>query len=480
MEKQMRIRYAPSPTGQLHIGNARTALFDYLLAKHYKGVFVLRVEDTDVARNIKNADLDQINDLKWLGVEIDEGAFVGGPYGPYFQLERLEIYKKYVDILIKEKKAYHCFCTEEKLENDKQKQSKKGNMAFKYNRTCYKLTPAEIEKKLKLKTPYNVRFLVPENTTYKFKDLIRGDIEFKSLDIGDWIIQKTNKIPTYNFAVVIDDELMKITHVLRGEEHISNTPKQIMIFEAFNWKIPTFGHLTIIVKENRKKLSKRDNDYLQFISQYRELGYLPEAILNFLALLGWSPGNEKEIFSKDQLIKMIDEKKFSKSPSVFDIKKLQWINSKYIKEMNDIDYINFAKPFLEKYFNLDKKNKDWINCFLITYKKEILYADQLKTFAKPFFENTPSEKIDLSDINFHKELKEQLLMKISDCKNFSPDDLKSLIKEIGLELNIKGKELYMPIRIMCSGAQHGPELNNVIYLLGKNKVIENIRNFNYE
>jgi nondiscriminating glutamyl-tRNA synthetase len=272
MEK-VRVRYAPSPTGFLHIGNARTALFDYLFAKHHDGTFVLRIEDTDVERNVEGGEESQLFYLNWLGIEPDESAQKPNPkYGPYRQTERLDIYKKYVDILLEKGYAYKCFCTSEEIEEDYNRQIEAGVTATRYNRKCLNLTKEEIKQKEEAGIPYSIRLRVPNHKTYEFEDLIRGHVSFESKDIGDFVIVKSNGIPTYNFAVVIDDHLMEISHVFRGEEHISNTPKQLMIYEMLGWEAPKFGHMTIIVNENHKKLSKRDNSIMQFMSQYKEAG----------------------------------------------------------------------------------------------------------------------------------------------------------------------------------------------------------------
>ena len=301
--KKVRVRYAPSPTGHLHIGNARTALFNYLFAKHYNGDFVLRIEDTDIARNVEGGEASQIKYLNWLGIYPDESPQNPNPkYAPYRQMERLDIYKKYTDWLLEKGYAYKCFCTQEELDEEHARQEALG-LAPRYNRKCCNLTPEEIKEKEAQNIPYTIRIKVPDNETYEFDDMIRGKVSFESKDIGDWVLVKANGIPTYNYAVVIDDHCMDITHVFRGEEHLSNTPKQIMLYKMFGWDVPRFGHMTLIVNENHKKLSKRDANVLQFMSQYEQLGYLPEAMFNFMALLGWSPEGEQEIFSHDELIK---------------------------------------------------------------------------------------------------------------------------------------------------------------------------------
>lgn len=304
MSKEVRVRYAPSPTGHLHIGNARTALFNYLYAKHFNGKFIIRTEDTDEKRNVAGGEESQLKFLKWLGLEWDEGADIGGDYGPYRQTERLDLYNKYVNELLERNLAYKCYMSEEELEAEREEQREKGQVP-KYSGAHRNLTEEQIAAFEAEGRKPSIRVRVPENKTYMFQDIVRGEITFESSDFGDWVIVKKNGIPTYNFAVAIDDHLMEITHVLRGEEHISNTPKQMMVYEAFGWEAPKYGHMTLILNEERKKLSKRDEHILQFIEQYRNLGYLPEAMFNFISLLGWSPVGEEEIFSQEKLIEIL-------------------------------------------------------------------------------------------------------------------------------------------------------------------------------
>src|SRR5690625_3105803 len=312
MEKEVRVRYAPSPTGHLHIGNARTALFNYLYARHFGGKMIIRIEDTDDKRNVAGGEESQLKFLKWLGVDWDEGADVGGDYGPYRQMERLDIYQKYIDELLERDLAYECYMTEEELEKEREEQRAQGQVP-KYSGAHCNLTEEEREAFRKEGRKPSIRLRVPKNRTYTFHDMVRGNISIESSDYGDWVIVKKDGIPTYNFVVAIDDYLMKITHVLRGEEHISNTPRQMMIYDAFDWEAPTFGHMTLILNEDRKKLSKRDQHIVQFIEQYKNLGFLPEALFNFITLLGWSPVGEEEIFTKEKLIDIFDPEILSTS-----------------------------------------------------------------------------------------------------------------------------------------------------------------------
>ena len=332
MTSKIRVRYAPSPTGDLHIGNARTALFNYLYARHYGGDFIIRIEDTDTKRNTAQGEESQLRNLEWLGMDWDEAPNKPGQYGPYRQSERAHIYQPLIDQLLAEDKAYKCYMTEEELEAEREAQKERGEMPHYAGQHAH-LSPEEIAAfEAEGRQPV-VRFRVPEGVTYEFNDLVKGKVHFESKNIsGDWVIQKRDGMPTYNFAVAVDDHYMEISHVLRGDDHIANTPKQMMIYDAFGWSAPEFGHMTLIVNaETNKKLSKRDGSILQFIEQYRNLGYLPEAMFNFIALLGWSPKGEDEIFNQDQLIEIFDVDRLSTSPASFDQKKLEWINNTYMK-----------------------------------------------------------------------------------------------------------------------------------------------------
>ena len=479
MEK-VRVRYAPSPTGFLHIGNARTALFDYLFAKHHNGTFVLRIEDTDVERNVEGGEESQLFYLNWLGIEPDESAQKPNPkYGPYRQTERLDIYKKYVDILLEKGYAYKCFCTSEEIEEDYNRQIEAGVTATRYNRKCLNLTKEEIKQKEEAGIPYSIRLRVPNHKTYEFEDLIRGHVSFESKDIGDFVIVKSNGIPTYNFAVVIDDHLMEISHVFRGEEHISNTPKQLMIYEMLGWEAPKFGHMTIIVNENHKKLSKRDNSIMQFMSQYKEAGYLPEAMVNFLALLGWSPAGEQEIFSMEELIKEFDEARLSKSPSMFDKSRLTWVNNRYIKNLSEDDFYNLCYPFLNEAYDLSNVNIDKVKEIINSFKEELSYGKEIVEKASVYFvapdystlEGEAKEIFnDASVNNTLKVFKEE----IEKFDVINKEDVKGIVKATQVNANVKGKMLYMPLRIALTKEMHGPDFSSLVYLLGKEEIINRL------
>lgn len=478
MAKEVRVRYAPSPTGFLHIGGARTALFNYLYAKHHNGKFVVRIEDTDIERNVEGGEASQLDNLRWLGIIPDESIDIGGPYAPYRQTERLDIYKKHAEELLERGLAYKCFCTPEELEASREEQRAKGIAAPTYNGKCRHLTKEEVAEKEAQGLPYTIRFRVPENVTYKFTDIVRGEVTFESKDIGDWVIVKANGIPTYNFAVVLDDHFMDITHVFRGEEHLSNTPKQMMIFDAFGWEYPEYGHMTLIVNEDHKKLSKRDESIIQFVSQYKDLGYLPEAMFNFFALLGWSPEGEEEIFSKEQLIEIFDEKRLSKSPSMFDKNKLTWMNNQYIKKLPLEKVVELALPHLQRAGllpeELNEEQLEWATKLIGLYHNQMSYGAEIVELSSQFFKE---------DIEYDEEAKAVLAgehvpeliasfkKQLSALETFNAESIKAAIKAVQKETGQKGKNLFMPIRVMTTGQTHGPELPNSIELIGKEKVL---------
>ncbi|MBQ2763508.1 MAG: glutamate--tRNA ligase, partial [Firmicutes bacterium] len=333
MENNYRLRFAPSPTGPLHIGGARSALFNYLLAKKHGGTFLVRVEDTDLERSSKESEENIKDSLRWLGMDWDEGIDVGGEHGPYRQMERLDIYNAAVQKLLDEGKAYYCFCSEEELAKEKEEQQARGEMP-KYSGKCRHLTKEQQQELLDKGIKPVIRFHVPEGETVVVDDQVRGEVTFETDGIGDFIIVKSDGIPVYNFAVVLDDVTMKITHVIRGEEHLSNTPRQLMLYDALGYEKPKFAHISLILgRDNEGKLTKMSKRHgSTSVVAYKEQGFLPEAIDNFLALLGWAPGGEEELFTLEQLTQEFSLDHVSKSPAVFDIEKLKWINGMYIRK----------------------------------------------------------------------------------------------------------------------------------------------------
>lgn len=482
MTEKVRVRYAPSPTGHLHIGNARTALFNYLFARHHGGDFIIRIEDTDRKRHIDTGEQSQLDNLKWLGIDWDESADVGGEYGPYRQSERLDYYDPLIDQLLASNRAYKCYCTSEELEAEREAQRARGEMPH-YSGKCANLSPSEQRAREEEGITPVIRLRVPKDATYTFEDMVKGPISFESRSVGgDWVIRKRDGMPTYNFAVAVDDHYMKITHVLRGDDHIANTPKQMMVYEAFEWEAPEFGHMTLIVNtETGKKLSKRDETILQFVEQYRELGYLPGALFNFITLLGWSPVGEEELFTKDQFIEMFDHKRLGTSPAAFDPKKLSWISNQYLKEV-DLDELTLkALPHLVQAGYVEEnpsaEKSEWIRKLVGLYQEQMSYAAEITQLATLFFEDgldwSPEAKEVLQGESVSVVL-DAFSEQVRQVELFEADTIKKAIKAVQKETGIKGKNLFMPIRVAVTGQKHGPQLNDAIELLGREKVLANL------
>lgn len=484
MSDKIRVRYAPSPTGELHIGNARTALFNYLYARSQGGDFIIRIEDTDLKRNLEHGEQSQLDNLTWLGLDWDEAAQKPGNCGPYRQSERLHIYQPLIQDLIDRDLAYKCYMTEEELEAEREAQKARGEMPH-YGGQHAHLTKEQQEAYEAEGRKASVRFRVPDNVTYVFDDIVKGPVTFESKNIsGDWVIQKKDGMPTYNFAVTVDDHMMGITHVLRGDDHIANTPKQMMIYDAFGWEYPRFGHMTLIINaETSKKLSKRDGGILQFIEQYRNLGYLPEAMFNFIALLGWSPKGEEEIFSPAELIEQFDPSRLSTSPAAFDKKKLEWINNTYMKAADLDKVVELSLPHLQAAGkvseNLSAEEMAWVKRLVSLYHDQISYGAEILEASQLFF----NDKIQLDETSRNilaeetarqviEAMKEKLQALADD--DFVAENIKPLTKEIQKETGVKGKNLFMPIRVAVSGQAHGPELPDMIEVLGKEKVLSHI------
>lgn len=483
MSERVRVRYAPSPTGYLHIGNARTALFNYLFAKHYDGDFVVRIEDTDKKRNLEDGESSQFSNLKWLGLDWDESVDKDGGYGPYRQSERGKFYDPLVEQLLAEDKAYKCYMTEEELEAEREGQIARGETP-RYGGKHAHLTKEEQEAFEAEGRKPSIRFRVPKGKVYKFDDMVKGEVSFESDNIGDWVIVKKDGVPTYNFAVAVDDHYMEISDVIRGDDHVSNTPKQLMIYEAFGWEPPRFGHISLIVNEQRKKLSKRDGQILQFIEQYRDLGYLPEALFNFITLLGWSPEGEEEIFSKEEFIKLFDENRLQKSPAFFDKKKLAWVNNQYMKQKDSETVFELALPHLINAGLIpespSEEDLDWGRKLIGLYQKEMSYAGEIVPLSEIFFRDEVAlneEEQEVINGEQVPELMEHLYGKLEELEPFEAAEIKKTIKAVQKETGIKGKQLFMPIRVAVTGEMHGPELPNTMEVLGKEKVLKRLKKY---
>lgn len=476
MSNDIRVRYAPSPTGHLHIGNARTALFNYLYARNQGGKFIIRIEDTDKKRNIEGGEQSQLKYLQWLGIDWDESVDKDGGYGPYRQSERNEIYEKHYNELLEAGKAYKCYCTEEELEAEREAQMAKGETPI-YSGKCRHLSQAERAQFEAEGRKPSIRFLVPQGKVYTFDDMVKGEVSFESDGIGDHVIVKKDGTPTYNFAVAVDDYLMKISHVLRGDDHISNTPKQLMIYEALGWEPPRFGHMTLIVNESRKKLSKRDESIIQFIEQYEELGYLPEALFNFIALLGWSPSGEEEIFSKDEFIEIFDASRLSKSPALFDKQKLAYMNNQYMKKLDVDKLVEITLPHLIKAGkfeeNLSEEKMAWVKKLVALFQEKMSFGAEIVELTDMFFTEGLMIEDEAKEVLAEEEVPEVLsafLNEIDQLETFEADAIKASMKSVQKATGHKGKKLFMPIRSATTGQTHGPDLPQAIELLGKDKI----------
>ena len=470
---EVRVRFPPSPTGKLHIGNARTALFNYLFARHNKGKFIFRIEDTDSARSKEEFVNDEIEALKWLGIDWDEGPDIGGEYGPYRQSERFAIYKEYVDKLLETGFAYYCFCSPEIVEEDRKLSIEKGE-APKYSGRCRNLSAEEVKRRLTNGENYSIRFKLPNDLdSVPINDLIRGNINFPLKGLDDFIIVRSDGIPTYNFAVSIDDSLMRITHILRGEDHLfGNTPRQILIYRALGFDLPYFAHFPMILGTDRTKMSKRHGAFA--ITDYKALGFLHEALVNYMALLGWSPKMEREFFTIDELIEIFDLSGVGVSPAIFDYEKLKWFNSYYIRQKSGKELLNYVKDELET------KGLLRLNPSIDTYEKVIELSKEhftLLTDIVPYIEkiysSSGAQKEMLDSLNKEevKILFPLFIQKLENISEWEPEIILNLIRETGKELKIKGKNLYLPFRVAITGLEEGPEIYLVIYLLGKDKVI---------
>ena len=469
---EIRVRYAPSPTGHLHIGNARTALFNYLFAKSQNGKFILRIEDTDTARNVEGGEQSQMNYLRWLGIDWDESVDVGGDFGPYRQLERLDTYEKYAHELIEKGFAYKCYCTGEELEVQRAELEAKGVDNLHYSRRCLTNPPLERQS-------YSIRFKVPANMVYIFNDIVRGEVSFQSADIGDWVIIKANGIPTYNFACAIDDHLMKISHIFRGEEHITNTPKQLMVFNAFMWDVPTFAHLPLIVNEEGKKLSKRDADTIQYIEQYANMGYLPEGMFNFISLLGHSPATMSEVLTVEEIIKTFAVNRLSKSPSTFDRAKLAFINAQHIKGLDEDELLELCMPHLIAADILVGKSSDWAQALVSLFSDRLTYGCEIinlyeEFFGREFEITAEAKEFLIADIDASIRTLTAFIAELEALVDFTAAAIKVAIKATGKKAGVKGGSLFMPCRIGVSGVMHGPDLPVLVSLLGREVVIERL------
>ncbi|MDD2377264.1 MAG: glutamate--tRNA ligase [Bacilli bacterium] len=471
---RVRTRYAPSPTGFMHVGNLRSAIFEYLIAKNLGGDFLLRIEDTDQTRRVEGAVEFIYDTCKLCGLDFDEGPNNPGNYGPYTQSERLDIYQKYAHELVDMGKAYYCFCSEDRLAQLREYADKK-RVAFLYDGHCKSLTKEEIEKRINNGEKYVIRQKMPKEGISTYEDVVYGEITVENKILEDQILLKSDGFPTYNFANVIDDHLMEITHVARGNEYLMSTPKYNLLYEAFGWEKPTYIHLPMVLGGDGLKLSKRNGD-ASFMDLYHD-GYLPEGVVNYLALLGWSPETTDEIFTLDDLIKIFNPKRISKSPAIYDIKKLNWINAHYIKRMELDDLVKITVPHLESAYDLSDKSDEWVKHLVSIYQNHISYGKEIVEVTDLFFKEDISMNDECKEFMTDSSVENTLKVfeeEINNISDWTVQNITDVINNVKEKANVKGKMLYMPIRIKISGQMHGPELPDTIYLLGKEVVINRL------
>jgi glutamyl-tRNA synthetase/nondiscriminating glutamyl-tRNA synthetase len=473
LSEQVRVRFAPSPTGLVHVGNARTALVNWLVARQKKGVHVLRIEDTDVERSEARFETQLLEDLRWLGIDWDEGPDVGGPFAPYRQSDRMPIYQRYAERLVDESKAYLCFCTNEELERERQ-QAITEHRPQVYSGKCRACDPAESRKRRVAGEPAAIRLKIPEHPIH-FHDIVRGDVIFDNEAVSDPIIVRSSGVPVYNYVVVVDDAEMKITHVIRGDDHLSNTPKQVALYEALGFPVPEFAHLSTILGPDRERLSKRHG--ATSISQFRDMGILPEALVNYLALLGWAPtGGTRETFTPAELIKEFSLERVTPSPAVFDFEKLYWLNRHYLKSADPQRVVMLSiSYFVKAGLTTDSESAElssWMERVIALLVPYVDRLEQLPDKARLLF-NYDAQAAVAADDNkplLTSEIGEKVVTAFvahvnSHSDGFSAESFKAIINQVKDETGAKGKELFHPIRIVITGSHSGPDFDRVIPLI---------------
>ncbi|HYG98407.1 MAG TPA: glutamate--tRNA ligase [Terriglobales bacterium] len=493
-QEKVRVRFAPSPTGQVHVGNARTALFNWLFARQKGGTYVLRIEDTDVERSEARYETQLLDDMKWLGIDWDEGPDVGGPFPPYRQSERLDIYHQYAGKLLEKGKAYLCFCPADVLEQEREKALAEHRPPMR-SCPCAEVDPAELQKRRAAGESAAIRLKIPDHPI-RFHDIVRGWVEFPPEAVADPIIVRSTGMPVYNYVVVVDDALMEITHVIRGDDHLSNTPKQVVLYEAFGWKVPEFAHLSTILGADRQRLSKRHGAVS--IANFRDSGVLPEALFNYLALLGWAPsGGDREIFSKEELVKEFDLGRVTPSAAVFDVDKLNWLNRHYIKEAAPERLAALAQNYWDRMFRdsivaqtgltpaaevskpgygLSDEALEWLKKITALLAPSVDRLEQLPERASLIFAYdpvaatmAPDNAEVLSAPNTARVL-DAFAAKIAadaeaQAQKLSPERFKAIVNEVKTETGVKGKDLFHPIRVALTGSHSGPEFDKLVPIL---------------
>ncbi len=479
-----RVRFAPSPTGLLHVGNARTALYNWLFARHTGGDFLLRIEDTDLDRSEARHEAQLIEDLKWLGLNWDEGPRlagegVEGPHAPYRQSERLAIYDRYTAQLLREGKAYRCFCTADELEAERQKAVAEHRPQV-YSGKCRSVSAADSEARAANES-FAIRLRIPDRPL-RFHDIVRGDVEFASETVSDPIIVRSSGVPVYNYVVTVDDALMEITHVIRGDDHISNTPKQVAIYEAFGWPVPEFAHLSTILGSDRERLSKRHG--ATSIASFREMGILPEALVNYLALLGWgAEGGTRETFTLEELTREFKVERVTAAPAVFDWAKLHWLNRHYLKQCEPLRLIALAAPYFETVELLpERANAEmlaWFEKLVALFLPSLDQLDQLPAKSAfvcqfdPDAAHADEENAALLATESAQKVLAAFATRVQNASGpVTADQFKSWMNEIKTETGTKGKDLFHPVRIALTGAHSGPEFDKLIPVIEEGSQLE--------
>ncbi|MDP8232109.1 MAG: glutamate--tRNA ligase [Candidatus Zophobacter franzmannii] len=474
MTSDIRVRFAPSPTGFLHLGGLRVALYNYAFAKQNNGTFILRIEDTDQARLVEGAVENLISSLQTMGIDYDEGPGKDGEYGPYFQSQRLDIYKKYIDELVEKGFAYPCFCSRETIDEMRKKAQKEKNF-FKYDRRCHKFSKEETQAKIDAGEPHVIRLKMPDERIFTFNDLVRGDVSIDVKQIDDQVILKSDGFPTYHLAAVVDDHLMKISHVFRGEEWLSSTPKHLFLYECFGWTPPLWVHLPLILNTDKSKLSKRKNDVA--VETYIEKGYSKEALMNFIALLGWHPSEDRELFSMDEIVKEFSIERVSKAGAVFDITKLEWMSGTYFRSLDLAVVAEYARPvFLEAGLDISDEAK-----FLRAVEKAREYittAGEILEHVEMYYRlgELSAEDQEMLDNEESQKVLAHVVERYNTDGIMSDDEINEITKASIGEIGIKGKKFYFPIRLALIGKGHGPDMPSVYNILGKEEFLNRLRN----
>lgn len=461
---KVRVRIAPSPTGvDLHIGNVYTALLNFVFARQKKGVFLIRIEDTDRTRLVKGAEQKILSSLKWFNLNYDEGPDIGGMYAPYRQSERRQLYKKFAQELIKKGSAYYCFCDSKRLDEMRKKQIAQAKPTL-YDGTCRELDPILSAKRAKSEK-FVIRLKVPKEGTTKFNDLIRGEISFENKLIDDQVLLKSDGFPTYHLGVVVDDNLMEISHVIRAEEWISSTPKHVLLYKFFGWPLPIFAHGPILRNPDKSKLSKRKNPV--WASWYKEQGFLPEAILNYLALMGWSHPDQKDIFTISEFIEIFRLEDLKPVGPAFDLKKLEWMNGEYIRQMDNSILAEKIQAFLK-----NKYDPKLIEKTVPLIKERIKKLSDYLSLCRFFFEETKEFDIDLS---LQKNLLKAIADSLGKLENWNAEKIGELMQSLAQKLKTKNSEFFMILRIAVTGKKISPPLNESMEILGRDKVLSRVK-----